>query len=207
MRSGPIIFIMMLMLEMSAGSDCSAQNIGINSTGNAPNASAMLDIDASNKGLLVPRVALQSSTDAATIASPATSLLVYSMGGVLSDGYYYNSGTPGSPVWSKFSTGTLSSGGGCATEISAEHVSVVHLKDCATYCAGLTENGSSDWRLGSADEILRLGLPVTSDASYLWTTTPSYVTNTEYAAVRLSDGAWTYVLATSTVSTRCRCVR
>lgn len=84
--------------------NCSAQNIGINSTGAVPNSSSLLDIDAApgnNKGLLIPRMALVSSTDATTITSPATSLLVYhtGSGGLPIAGYYYNSGTSGSPVW------------------------------------------------------------------------------------------------------------
>ena len=54
-----------------------AQNIGINATGTPPNASAGLDIDFTNKGLLIPRVALTSATDVATIPSPVASLLVY----------------------------------------------------------------------------------------------------------------------------------
>lgn len=56
-----------------------AQNIGINSTGATPDNSAMLDISAANKGLLIPRVSLTSTTDVATITSPQTSLLVYNL--------------------------------------------------------------------------------------------------------------------------------
>ncbi|GIV26827.1 MAG: hypothetical protein KatS3mg027_0641 [Bacteroidia bacterium] len=78
-----------------------AQNVGINPTGTPPNNSAGLDVDFPNKGLLVPRVALTSTTDGATIPSPATSLLVYNTGagGLTPAGYYYNAGTPGSPNW------------------------------------------------------------------------------------------------------------
>ncbi|GAB4201730.1 MAG: hypothetical protein Fur0023_06610 [Bacteroidia bacterium] len=78
-----------------------SQNIGINATGTPPNSSAGLDVDFTNKGLLIPRVALASSTDAATIPSPATSLLVYNTGtgGLAPAGYYYNAGTPVSPNW------------------------------------------------------------------------------------------------------------
>jgi len=54
-----------------------AQNVGINSTGATPDASAALDVSATNKGILFPRVALTGSTDVTTIASPATSLVVY----------------------------------------------------------------------------------------------------------------------------------
>lgn len=78
-----------------------AQNIAINANGNAADPSAGLDISFSNKGLLIPRVALTSSTDATTISSPATSLIVYNdgTGGLSPAGYYYNSGTAGAPIW------------------------------------------------------------------------------------------------------------
>lgn len=82
----------------------SAQNIAINTTGNPANTSALLDIDASpfnNLGILIPRVDLVFINDAFTIATPATSLLVYNtgIGGLSPAGYYYNSGTPAVPVW------------------------------------------------------------------------------------------------------------
>src|SRR6478736_2031499 len=53
------------------------QNIAINSTGNMPDASAMLDITSANTGLLIPRIALTASNVASPITAPATSLLVY----------------------------------------------------------------------------------------------------------------------------------
>jgi len=69
-----------------------AQNVGINSDGTSPDASAMLDVKSATKGFLAPRV---SSTG--DVTSPATGLLVYQTGGT--PGYYYNSGTPASPAW------------------------------------------------------------------------------------------------------------
>ncbi len=48
--------------------------VGINDSGAAPDASAMLDISATDKGLLIPRM---DSTDMVNIASPAEGLLVY----------------------------------------------------------------------------------------------------------------------------------
>ena len=91
-----------------------SQGFALNSTGVLPNSSAGLDVDFINKGVLIPRVALSSLTDAVTIASPATSLLLYSKGGAITDGYYYNSGTPASPIWSSFVT-TASASSGCFT--------------------------------------------------------------------------------------------
>ncbi len=81
-----------------------AQNVGINSDGSTPNASAMLDIKSSDKGLLIPRVALTSTSSASPITSPATSLLVYNTAttGDVTPGYYYWNGSQ----WVRFATGT-----------------------------------------------------------------------------------------------------
>ena len=49
-----------------------AQNIGIGT--NTPNASALLEIKANNKGLLIPRTSTSSRT---AIDAPAKGLLVY----------------------------------------------------------------------------------------------------------------------------------
>ena len=78
-----------------------AQNVGINDDGSTPNNSAMLDVKSNSKGLLIPQIALTGVNDASTITTPATSLLVYNTtdGSGLTPGYYYNSGTPASPVW------------------------------------------------------------------------------------------------------------
>lgn len=99
-----LILLFLTTNHLLNNTNCIAQNIGINTSGAVPNSSSLLDIDAApgnNKGLLIPRMALVSSTDATTITSPATSLLVYhtGSGGLPLAGYYYNSGTSGSPVW------------------------------------------------------------------------------------------------------------
>lgn len=76
-----------------------AQNIAINSTGNTADASSMLDVSSTNKGLLIPRVSLTATNVAGPIASPATSLIVYNTAtaGVAPNnvvpGYYYWNGT------------------------------------------------------------------------------------------------------------------
>ena len=51
--------------------------VGINSNGAVPHASAMLDVAATNKGVLLPRVALTGTNDNTTILGAATSLLIY----------------------------------------------------------------------------------------------------------------------------------
>jgi hypothetical protein len=72
--------------------------VGIGTT--TPATSSVLDITSTNKGLLIPRVVLTSTSDVATIASPATSLLVYNSG-FLPNGYYYWNGT----LWVLLATG------------------------------------------------------------------------------------------------------
>ncbi|NSW46586.1 MAG: hypothetical protein HPY79_12320 [Bacteroidales bacterium] len=65
--------------------------VAINSTGANPDASAGLDVSFSNKGVLIPRVALTQTTSASPITSPVTSLLVYNTATVndVTPGYYY----------------------------------------------------------------------------------------------------------------------
>ena len=108
------LFVVSLCCSFFSFQQMSAQNVGINTTGATPNASSMLDLNTGNtytspngKGLLIPNVALASSTDATTIASPATSLLVYvpTGSGLTPAGYYYNSGTTTSPIWLQLATG------------------------------------------------------------------------------------------------------
>lgn len=87
-----------------------SQNIGINSTGATPAASAMLDIVSTNKGLLIPRVALTATNVASPVTSPLTSLLVYNTATAgtspnnVFPGYYYWSGA----AWTPFLTANTS---------------------------------------------------------------------------------------------------
>lgn len=79
---------------------------GIGTT--TPNASAKLDVYATNKGFLPPRVTLTSITDVTTIASPAEGLLVYNVGSVgLQAGYYYWNGGN----WATIATATSAGNG------------------------------------------------------------------------------------------------
>ncbi|MBT1689900.1 hypothetical protein [Dawidia soli] len=103
-----IVLIALMIVRFST-----AQSVGINATGAAPNASAMLDLTSTSKGLLVPRVALTATNAAGPVASPATGLLVYNTATAGSapnnvvPGYYYWNGTwwvafsaPSSTGWS-----------------------------------------------------------------------------------------------------------
>lgn len=84
-----------------------SQNVGINTTGNAPDASAGMDVDFTDKGLLIPRVALTATNSASPITSPTTSLIVYNSATAgtspnnVYPGYYFWNGT----IWERFNTG------------------------------------------------------------------------------------------------------
>lgn len=76
--------------------------LGINNPN--PHPSALLDLAAPDKGILLPQVDLQTATFPPP--GPAVSLLVYNTNNAYSGGrgYYYNSGTEASPVWTKLVT-------------------------------------------------------------------------------------------------------
>lgn len=115
----------------------SAQNVGINSTGARPDTSAGLDVNFINKGMLIPRVALTSTTDITTIATPATSLLVYNTtsNSFVTPGYYYWTGT----AWFKFITGAATGWGitgNTGTTPGTNFIGTVDAKDFVVKVAG-----------------------------------------------------------------------
>lgn len=74
--------------------------VGINTT--TPDASSMLDINATDKGLLIPRISIPNLNATAPITAPATSLLVYNTNVTTGTGFYYWDGTK----WTPFTGGT-----------------------------------------------------------------------------------------------------
>ncbi len=69
----------------------SYSQVGINTT--TPDASAELDIESTNKGVLISRL---TTAERDAITSPANSLLIYNED---INKYQYNSNTPASPIW------------------------------------------------------------------------------------------------------------
>ena len=68
------ILLLILVFLMFSNQILFSQNVAINSTGNAPNSSAMLDVQSTTKGMLIPRMTTAQRT---AIASPGTGLLVF----------------------------------------------------------------------------------------------------------------------------------
>ena len=72
-----------------------SQNVGINATGAQPNAAAGLDVDFSNKGLLIPRVALISTSSFAPLSAHVAGMVIYNTATAndVLPGFYYDNGT------------------------------------------------------------------------------------------------------------------
>lgn len=89
--------ILLLLISSQAG----FSQVAINTTGATSDPSAVLDVNASNKGLLIPRVSLNSIADNLTpVNNPAVGLLVYNTGGNMTPGIYIWNGQS----WSSLAT-------------------------------------------------------------------------------------------------------
>jgi hypothetical protein len=143
-------FVLLLLL-FSTISITNAQT-GIGTT--APNASAKLEIAATDKGLLIPRMTL---TQKGNIASPANGLLIYQTDGV--PGFYVNTGTSSSAVWTRVNmdwvktgndiaytagnvstTGTLTGGNSSTSSISGFSANI-NTQSGTNYTIDATDNG------------------------------------------------------------------
>jgi|GEM_PF-2442342 len=71
-----------------------AQGVAVNNTGTSADTSAILDVSATDKGFLPPRMSM-GQRDA--IVNAANGLVIYQTDNTT--GLYYNAGSPGSPSW------------------------------------------------------------------------------------------------------------
>lgn len=91
-------FLITSLLAVLLWQSANAQSVGINT--NTPDASSILDINSSNRGVLMPKVSLESITDKSTVANPAHALLIYNINTQIGPkGFYYNSGDNNNPLW------------------------------------------------------------------------------------------------------------
>ena len=104
------IFIATIILIITQ--QLTAQNVGIGTT--SPANSALLELNASNKGFLMPRVNLTGVSDLTTVPSPTNALLVYNLATASSGadavipGYYYFSSGKWIPLANANNTWSLS---------------------------------------------------------------------------------------------------
>lgn len=149
----------LLFLLLFSGA-VSAQ-VGINTT--TPNASSMLDITATDKGLLIPRISIPNLNAAAPVTAPATSLLVYNTNATTGIGFYYWDGLKWTPFsggishWTKvgndiYNNNTANVGVGTSTPTNKLHIenigapgSLLNQNFETNAVAPLTTGGSANW--------------------------------------------------------------
>ncbi len=78
----PLVFVLIFSL-----SDAFSQSVSINTDGSNADASSILDVKATDKGVLVPRVSLTDVTSASPVSSPASGLLVYNTNATVTGGH------------------------------------------------------------------------------------------------------------------------
>lgn len=94
---------LLLLALFACGKAYSQNNAGFGTT--TPDPSAILDIVATDKGVLIPRVTLNDASTAAPVTSPAEGLLIYNYNGSEPHGFWYWDGTEWVQVGSGSSTG------------------------------------------------------------------------------------------------------
>lgn len=112
---------------------------GIGTT--TPDASAKLEVYATDKGFLPPRIALTATTAASPVTSPATGLLVYNTAttGNVAPGYYYWNGSAWVAILGNITTSSISGNGTTTTltNFGAE----VNTQSGTSYTLAATDNG------------------------------------------------------------------
>lgn len=94
LRKNTKLIVLLLGIAPSAFCQVSSMKIGTNPT--VINPSAALEVESTNKGVLLSRVALTSATDVATIVNPTISMLIYN---TATAGLVPNNVTPGYYYW------------------------------------------------------------------------------------------------------------
>ncbi|MCF2502656.1 complement C1q domain-containing protein [Dyadobacter sp. CY107] len=78
--------------------NANSQSVGINT--NSPHPSSVLDITSTDKGVLLPKISLQSANDNFTVPNPAKGLILYNTNTLMGpEGFYYNSSDNINPLW------------------------------------------------------------------------------------------------------------
>lgn len=116
---------------------------GIGTT--TPDASAKLDVSATNKGFLPPRIALTATNAASPVTSPATGLLVYNTAitnnasNNVAPGYYFWNGSAWVAILGNVTTSSISGNGTTTTltNFGAE----VNTQSGTSYTLAATDNG------------------------------------------------------------------
>ena len=114
-----ITAVLALLVLITGALRAGAQGLAVNTSGSSANASAMLDVTSTTKGVLVPRM---TNAQRNAISSPATGLLIFQTDGT--PGFYYYDGS----AWTAVGGG----GSGTVTSVSAGSLSPLFTTSVAT---------------------------------------------------------------------------
>ena len=180
------------LMVMIAQTGIRAQNVGINVNGAAPDASALLDVDASGlasnnkKGFLVPRM---TSAERAALPLPAQGLLVYE---TTTNTFWYFDGT----VWVQLFSGTPAAGwlltGNAGTNPATEFIGTTDANDWAVRTGGAAP-GNERMRVQSGGRMVVNNTGVGANTQDVFSvyangTTNGTTTNTANVGIRAING-------------------
>lgn len=172
----------LLLIATLVGGTIQAQNIGINATGVTPAASAMLDIAATDRGLLIPRITLSSRLVAAPVVAPVASLVVYNTataGAVpnnVSPGFYYWSGTEWLRMFSGKDAWTTT--GNYGTVAGTNFIGTADAIDFVVKTGGIAAVNERMRVLSGGPVVLNKATPITGDVFSVYANNRGGLTNT-----------------------------
>ncbi len=163
--------LLALWVLFSIHPNTSAQNVAINNTGSAGDGSAMLDVESSTKGVLVPRM---TAAQRIAIGSPAEGLLVYQNDG--DAGFYFYNGSAWELILGRGKGWSI--GGNAGTDVANNYVGTSDAEDLA-----IGTNGVQRLRIveGGAGTVVNGNLPLPG------TVLSSFAITTDDAIGALSD--------------------
>ena len=109
------------------GKSAATQSLAVNTDGSAANSSALFDVKATNKGVLIPRM---SRTERNAISTPATGLLIF-QSSPDSIGFYYYDGSKWTWLLSNANTDSLAwrTSGNASTNLATNYLGTSDAKD------------------------------------------------------------------------------
>jgi len=148
---------------------CVNAQVGIGTTN--PDSSAVLDVEATDKGILVPRVSISDLSTAAPVIAPAESLLVYNTAITTGIGFHYWDGVKWTPLagsvvadsdWTisgndMYNSNTGNVGVGTNTPTAKFHIedmgvaSALLTQDFEVGLAPFTTGGSASWAMQTSN--------------------------------------------------------